>query len=124
MPKIPKPDPDRDAAIKRLCDICRPGSTVYTLTTYGRGSARYVRCFVVSEGLIIEITGPVARATGYRWVPKNGSLRVSACGTSAGFDIVHALSHAAHGMPSEHTTLCGTDLNTPRPGYTLRQEDL
>lgn len=119
-PRAPKPNPERDAAIAALCELCTPGSTVYTLSVRRSGTSESIRCFVARDNVIVEITVRVAHALGYK--PRNGAIVVRGGGTDRGFEIVHALSYALHGMPTQHNAPCGVDLNQPRAGYTLRQE--
>lgn len=121
-----KPNPEREASIKYLCDVCPPGSTVYTLLAHvsRSGMQRQIRCFIVHDAVIVNITHHVARAIDRRLKlgRMHDTIVVGGCGFDAGFDVVQALSYVLHGMPTQKTTECGTDLNQPRAGYTLKQE--
>lgn len=65
---------EHDAEVKRCTDIIKrcmgespdDTSTVYTLTTFGRGQTDYVRVFVVDDGSIVELTYHVGKAGGLR----------------------------------------------------------
>jgi hypothetical protein len=125
-PRI-KPNPERDSSIQYLCDVCPPGTTVYTQLAHvsRSGMQKQIRVFVVADGEIRNITHHVARAIQYRL--KLGSMHdaiiVGGCGFDAGFDIVQALSYTLHGLPTQDNTApCGPNLNKPRAGYTLRHE--
>lgn len=119
--KRPKPNPVRDAAVQYLCDVCLPGSTVYTLSVHRpkSGLSERIRCFVVKDGAILDITSRVALAIDARC--REGVITVRGGGLDRGFEIVHALSYVLHGLPTQTHAECGPDLNQPRAGYTLVQ---
>jgi hypothetical protein len=125
-----KPNPEREASFNYLCDVCPPGTTVYTmLVSVSRsGMSRTMRVFVVHDSIIVNITHHVARVIDYRM--RDGAMVVKGCGMDMGYHVVHSLSYALHGMVNKpvgaiapHPGTCETAPEAGyRAGYTLRQE--
>jgi hypothetical protein len=93
MPKVN--ETERNEAIAMLKRIgVKPGATLYTSVTHvsSSGMSRRVRVYVVSKGVIEDITGMVARVLGSRRAPNNGwDIVMGGCGYDVGFDVVYNL---------------------------------
>lgn len=76
-----------------LHEILKPGDTVYTnvLSVARSGMSRTIKCYMVREGEMSDITYPVAQITGYS-IAKNGGIRIGGCGMDMGFALVYELS--------------------------------
>jgi hypothetical protein len=94
---------------------------------------KQIRTFIVHEGTILDITGKVALVTGYRLHRTAHTIIVGGCGFDAGFDIVHALSYALHGMLNKPVGAIAPHAGVPcetapetgyRAGYTLNHRNL
>ena len=72
------------------------GTKVYTKIVHrsASGSTRTVAVYIVIDNEIQEISGYVARLTGYPINDKVYGIKVSGYGFDAGFDIVYALGSA------------------------------
>lgn len=70
-----------------------PCQMVYTITTR-HGATRSVRLLIPAEGVIMDITRPVARACGMQLNIDQTGIVVSGSGFSAAGHVLEALNHA------------------------------
>jgi hypothetical protein len=127
---------------KRLRDILKPGSTVYTKLTHvaRSGMTRWVELYIVEDGEIRNITHSAASAAGMDYDNKREAIRVSGCGFNACSSLVYELGWALYpegftcigeGCPSSEHVNSGPGRNDYTPhlharggGYALKQRDL
>lgn len=110
-------------ARKQLRKLCRPGTRVFTrLESVARsGMSRRIALYVATrKNEIVNITGYVARALDYRLNDREFTITIGGCGSDAGFDTVHSLSYALHGMRDKGDGALPENAGrpfTPRPGH-------
>ena len=100
---------ERAEWVAKLREIMPPGSTVYTVLRHvsKAGMARDISVVVIDADGPRDVSGWVARATGWKWQrDSNGGLRVSGCGMDMGFHVVSVLSRVLYP-------------NASRPDYVL-----
>lgn len=104
-----------------LLEFIQPGSKVYTVcdSVAKSGMSRKIRCFVVRDNQISDITYSVSVVTGIKI--DGGALRVPGCGTDMGFHVVYTLGACLwpNGTDKPHGKRNGEDDYTG--GYALKQ---
>lgn len=119
---------ERDEAIKRLREWCRPGTTVYVVLRHrsASGMFRVIDLFMFDRktGRTIHLGWDAAKVMGYGYDEKREGIKVGGCGMDMGFHLVNSLSYCLHGMKDK-----GSEGGRvyPRPGhyragYSLRHE--
>ena len=100
MAKVSEKKQREHDAVERLRGWLPPGATLYTtVNSVARsGMSRTISCFIVgSNGDIMNVSGYVAFALGYRRNEKTGGVVVGGCGMDMGFHIANSLSYRLHG---------------------------
>lgn len=106
---------DREEAIAQLREILPEGSTVHCILRHvSRSGMRRRITFIAILGKdnYLYLDGMIAPALGYSQASHGEGLVVDGCGMDMGFQVVHSLSYALHGMPNKLE-------NKSRRGYTL-----
>lgn len=82
----------RKQTIEESKGLIKPGDTVYTLceSVSSSGMTRRIKCFIVVDGQIRDITYRVHVVSGYRI--DGGCLIVQGCGMDMGFSVVYDFS--------------------------------
>lgn len=103
-----------------LLEFIQPGTKIYTIcdSVAKSGMSRKIRCFVVRDNQIADITYTVSVVTGIKI--DGGSLRVSGCGMDMGFHIVYTLGACLwpEGTDKPHGKRNGEDDSAG--GYALK----
>ena len=103
----------KDEALDKLRELCKPGTTVYTILTHcsRSGMTRWINCYVFVDNEPYWLSGYIDSAGLFSCDRKRESLKVGGCGMDMGYHVVNTLSYALHGYEQR------TD--EYRPGYTL-----
>jgi len=111
----------REQIAASLLESIQPGSKVYTIcdSVAKSGMSRKIRCFIVRDGQISDITYSVSVVTGIKI--DGGALRVPGCGMDMGFHVVYTLGACLwpNGTDKPHGKRNGEDDSTG--GYALKQ---
>jgi len=72
----------------------KQGDTVYTsvVKVAPSGMSRHIKCYIVLDGRIQDITGWVGDLLDYRQSDKTNGLVVGGCGMDMGFHVVYSLA--------------------------------
>jgi len=104
-----------------LLEFIQPGTKVYTVcdSVAKSGMSRKIRCFVVRDNQISDITYSVSVVTGIKI--NGGALSVPGCGMDMGFHVVYTLGACLwpSGTDKPHGERNGEDDSTG--GYALKQ---
>lgn len=116
----------RAEAIENLRERLAPKSVVYTSVAHvsASGMSRTIRCYIVHDGQIENITWLVGKAIDESWDERHWGLKVSGCGMDMCFHTVYRLGSVLwpNGTPEPHSTRNGDPDSTG--GYALNKRDL
>ena len=91
----------KNECLAKLRELLPPGSTVYSVLRHvsSSGMSRRIDFYKIDENQLLYLTAYIADALGYSLSHKRGGgMNVGGCGMDVGFDVVHSLSYALHGM--------------------------
>lgn len=99
-------DEAKTHAIERLRRFIAPGATVYTVLMRHSDMSRAYRVmapYIGEHGApgIVDVTGPVARACGYRLTRDGRALIVRGAGFNGSHDIGYSIGRALFGVGEE-----------------------
>ena len=94
---------ERDEAITQLREWLKPGDTVYTVLRHrsksgmqrvisALGTSVLVTTHGTAEGWIVDYSGNVGHALGWRYHRDHGGVVVNGCGMDMGFHLVYSLN--------------------------------